>query len=119
MLKNGNKNVLLPIMDDNSGGYKILLHNDYLQLICMFLNLNEWLTKFVLLSKFYYLFIKSNDRGGHGHISRKIFNTCLNHSFPNFLNGMKINGNEFETNVSYQKNIFQLLANWRYFVQYQ
>ena len=116
MVKNGNKNVLIPIMDDNSGAYKILSHNDYLHLICMFLNLNELLTKFVLLSKFYYVFIKSNDSG---YVGRKIFNTCLNHSFPNFLNDMKINGNEFKTNVSYQKNIFQLLTNWKYFIQYQ
>ena len=121
MLKtNGNKNVLIPIMDDNSGAYKILLHNDYLQLICMFLNLNDLLTKFVLLSKFYYLIIKSNDSGGHGnYVGRKIFNTCLNHSFPNFLNDMKINGNKFETNVSYQKHIFQLLTHWKYFIQHQ
>ena len=118
MLKNVKQSVLIPIMDDNSGAYKILLHSDYLQLICVFLNFNELLTKFVLLSKFYYVFIKSND-SGHDYVSRKIFDTCVNHTFPNFLNDMKIKGDEFKTNVLYQRNICKLLTNWKYFVQHQ
>ena len=122
MVKQGKKNVLIPIRDDNSNGYKILLHNDYLQLICMFLNLNELLTKFVLLSKFYYVFIKSNDSSGDGYgtyVSRKIFDTCLNNTFPNFLNDTGINGNKFKTNILYEKNICKMLTNWNYFLQHQ
>ena len=94
----------------------ILLHSDYLQLICIFLDLKDLLTKFVLLSKFYYMFINSND---DNRLKRRIFDTCLNYTFPNFLNNMKINKNNFKTNAIYQRYISKLLTNWKYFIKVQ
>ena len=120
MLKNVQENVSMGIMDDNinSGAYKILLHCDYVQSICIFFDVKDLLTKFVLLSKFYYMFIKSND---DNRLKRRIFETCLNYTFPNFFNDMKINinGNKFETNAIYQRNISKLLTNWKYFIKFQ
>ena len=116
MSKNGQDNILIPIIDDNSGAYKILLHNDYLQLICIFFDVKDLLTKFVLLSKFYYMFIKSND---DNRLKRRIFETCLNYTFPNFFNDMKINGNNFKTNAIYQRYIGKLLTNWKHFIKVQ